>query len=164
MDAPVVELPRGFRKGIECGRRPQEYAFQPRGERLDGFGRSAGLSVDLDDVGGVARTVILGETGHSALFQLFDPLDLSLKAIANVDGEPGIFGVKDVSLGASLKGVGVSFDEVLELVDSGVELPYFGCVIIFSLFNCLEQGFGDPLQGIRVEVGAAVKDVSSRSG
>ena len=37
-------------------------------------------------------------------------------------------------------------------------------VVVFSLFDCLEQRFGDALQGVGVEVSAAVKDVSGRSG
>ena len=58
----------------------------------------------------------------------------------------------------------MGFDEVFQPVDSGVELPYFGHVVVLSLFDCFEQGFGDALQGIGVEVSAAVKDVSGRSG
>ena len=30
----------------------------------------------------------------------------------------------------------------------------------FSLFDCFEQGLGNALQGVGVEVGAAVEDVS----
>ena len=122
------------------------------------------MSVDLDDVGSVARTVVLGEASHSALLQLFDPLNFSLEAIADVNGEPGVFGIKDVSLRATLEGVGMCLDEVLESVDPAVKFSYLGHVIIFSLFDCFEQGFGDALQSVGVEVGAAVKDISSRSG
>ena len=46
------------------------------------------MSVDLDDVRSVPRVVVFGETGHRALFQLFDPFDLPLKTVADVDGEP----------------------------------------------------------------------------
>ena len=118
------------------------------------------MSVDLDDVGSVARTVVFGETGHSALFQLFDPLNFSLKAVANVDGEPGVFGVKDVSLRATLEGVGMGLDKVFEPIDPGVELAYFSCMVVFPLFNCFEQRLGNALQGVGVEVSAAVEDVS----
>ena len=72
------------------------------------------------------------------MLQLLDPLDLPLKTVANVDGEPGILGVKDIPLGASLKGVGVGFNEVFEPVDPGVELPYFGDMIVLSLFDRFE--------------------------
>ena len=159
MDAPIVELPCSFREGIERCRRPQEYAFQPDGKRLDGLSRSAGLSVDLDDVRGVAWTVVFGEAGHCALLQLFDPLDFPLQTVADVDGEPRVLGVKDIPLGATLEGVGMCFDEVFESIDSGVELSYFSRVIVLSLFDRLEQCFGDPLQGVGVKIGAAVKDV-----
>ena len=115
-------------------------------------------------MGSVARTIVFGEAGHGALLQLFDPLNLSLKAVANVDGEPGVFGVEDVSLRASLESVGVGLDEVFESVDSCVELAYFGCVVIFSLFDCFKQGLGDALQGVGVEVGTAVEDIGGRPG
>ena len=164
MDAPVVKLPCGFRESVERCRWPQEYAFQPDGERLDGFGCGAGLSVDLDDMGGVARTVIFGEAGHRALLQLFDPLDFSLEAVADVDSESRVFGVKDISLGAALERIGVCFDEIFESIDPTVELPYFGHMVIFPLLDRFEQRLGDALQGVGVKVGAAVKDVSGRSG
>ena len=115
-------------------------------------------------MGSVARTVVLREAGHGALLQLFDPLDLPLKAVADVDSEPGIFGIEDVPLGAALEGVGVSFDEVLESVNSAIEFPYFGDVIVLSLFDRFKQCLGNSLQGVGVEVSAAVKNVSGRSG
>ena len=98
------------------------------------------------------------------MFQLFDPFDLPLKAVANIDGKSWVLGIEDIPLGASLESVGVGFDQIFESVDPGVELSYFGGMIVFSLFNCFEQGFGDALQGVRVEIGAAVEDVSSRAG
>ena len=164
MDTPVVELPRSFRERVERGRRPQEDTLQPDGERFDGLGCRAGLSVDFDDVGSVAWAVIFGEAGHGTLLQLFDPLNLSLKAVADVDSEPGVLGVEDVPLRAALEGVGMGLDELLEPVDSGVELAYFSCVVVLSLLDRSEQCFSDPLQGVGVKVGAAVKDVSGRSG
>ena len=164
MDAPIVELPCGFRESVECCRWPQEYAFQPDGERFDGLSRSAGLSIDFDDMGSVAWTVVFGETGHCTLLQLFDPLNLSLEAVADVDSEAWIFGIEDVSFGAAFEGVGVSFDQIFKSVDLGVELSYFGGVVILSLFNGFEEGLGDSLQGVGVEVSAAVEDVSGGSG
>ena len=98
------------------------------------------------------------------MLQLFDPFDFSLQPVADVNGEPWVLGVEDIPLGASLEGVSVSFDKVFQPVDPGIELSYFGPVVVLPLFDCFEQGFGDALQGIGVEVSAAVKDVSGRSG
>ena len=164
MDAPVVELPCSLCEGIECRRRSQEYAFQPNGKWFNGLGCGAGLSVDLDDVGSVAWSVIFGETGHGALLQLFDPFDFALEAVADVDGESRILGVEHVPLGASLEGVGVGFDKVLESVDPGIELPHFSNVVVLPLFDCFEQRLGNALQGVGVEISAAVENVSGRSG
>ena len=69
------------------------------------------------------------------MLQLFDPLDFSLKTIADVDGEPGVLSVEDISFRAALEGVGVRFDKVFESVDSAIELSYLGHVVIFSLFD-----------------------------
>ena len=138
MDAPIVEFPCRFREGVKRCRRPQEYGFQPDGKRLDGLSRSARLSVDLDDVGSVAWSVVFGEAGHCALLQLFDPFDFPLQAVADVDGEPRVLSVKDISFGAALEGVGVRFNKVLEPIDPAVKFSYFGHVIIFSLLNCFE--------------------------
>ena len=160
MDAPVVELSRSFGEGVEGGRWPQEDAFQPYRERLDRLRGGTRLGVNFDDVWGISGTIVFGKAGHCSLLQLFDPFDLSLKAVADVDGETRVFSVEDVSLRASLKGVGMGFDEVFESVDSSVELSYLGHMIIFSLFDRLEQGFGDALQGVGVEVCTAVQDVS----
>ena len=160
VDTPIIEFPRSLCEGVECCRRPQEDTFQPDGEGFDGFGCRTGLSVDLDDVRSVARAVVFGEAGHSTLLQLFDPLNLSLKAVADVDSESGILGIEDIPLRASLEDVGVGFNEVFESVDSGVELAHFGHVVVFPLLDCFEQGFGDALQGVGVKVGATVEDVS----
>ena len=112
-------------------------------------------------MGGVSGAVVFGEAGHRALLLLFDPLDLPLQTVADVDGKPRVFSVEDVSLGAALEGIGVSFDQVFELVDSGVEFSYFSGMVVLPLFNSFEQGFGDALQSVGAEIGAAVEDVSS---
>ena len=104
MDAPIVELSCSFRESVKRCRWPQEYAFQPDGKGFDGLSRGAGLSIDLDDMGSVAWTVIFGEAGHCALLQLFDPFDFPLQSVANVDGEPRVLGVKDIPFGAALEG------------------------------------------------------------
>ena len=110
---------------------------------------------------GVSWAVVLGKTGHCALFQLFDPLNFSLKAVADIDSEAGVFGVEGVPLWAALEGVSVCLDEVFKSIDPTVEFPYLGHVVIFSLFNCFKQRLGDALQGIGVKVSAAIEDVSS---
>ena len=160
VDTPVVKLPRGFGQGVEGSGWPQKNALQPYGERFDWLRGGTGLGVNFDDVRGVSGTVVFSETGHRSLLQLFDPFDLPLKAVADVDGETRVLGVEDVPLGASLEGIGVGFDEVLKSVDPGVELSYFGCMVVLPLFDCFEQSFGDALQGVGVEVGAAVENVS----
>ena len=111
-------------------------------------------------MGSIPGTVVFGEASHSALLQLFDPFDFPLKAIADIDSEPGIFGVEDIPLRAPLEGISVGFDEILEPIDSSVELAHFGHVIVFSLLDCFKQRFGDALQGVGIEVSAAVEDVS----
>ena len=112
-------------------------------------------------MGSVSGTVVFGEACHSSLLQLFDPLDLPLKTVADVNGEPGVFGVENVSLRAAFKGVGVGLDEVFKSIDPAVKLAYFGHVVVLSLLDRLEQRFGDALQGVGVKVGAAVENVSS---
>ena len=164
MDTPVVELPRSLCKGVECCRRPHEDTLQPDGKGFDGLGRCTGLSIDLDDVGSVSGAVVFSIARHRALLQLLDPLDLPLKAIADVDGERGIFGVENIPLWASFESLGVLLDEVLESIDPTVELLYLGLVIVLSLLDRLEQCPGDALQGVGVEVGTHVENVSCRSG
>ena len=72
------------------------------------------------------------------MLQLFNPLDFSLKAIADVDDEARVLGIENIPLGASLEGVGVGFNEVFESVDSSVELAYLGRVVVFPLFDGFE--------------------------
>ena len=138
MNAPVIELPRSFRERVECGRRSQKDALQPHGERFDGFGHCTGLGVDFDDMGSIARTIVFGEAGHGALLQLFNPLNLPLEAIADVDSEPGIFGIEDIPLRATLESIGMGFDKIFESVNPSVELAYFSRVVVFPLFDCFE--------------------------
>ena len=110
-------------------------------------------------MGGVSGAVIFGVARHRTLLQLFDPFDLPLKTVADVDGKPRVFGIEDVPLWATFEGVGVVLEEVLESVDPTIELLYLGPVIVFSLLNCFEQRLGDALQGVGVEIGAHVEDV-----
>ena len=111
-------------------------------------------------MGSVSGTVVFGVARHRTLLQLLDPLDLSLKTVADIDGEPRVFGVENVPLWAAFEGVGVFLEEVLKSIDPTVELLHFGLVIVLSLFEGFEQRFGDALQGVGVEVGAHVEDVS----
>ena len=78
MNAPIIKFPRSFSKGIEGSRQSQEDGLQPYRERFDRFCCGARLGVNFDDVRGVSRAIVFGETGHRALFQLLDPLDFSL--------------------------------------------------------------------------------------
>ena len=117
------------------------------------------MSVDFDDVRSVPWAVVFSKTGHCALLQLFDPFDLLLKAIADIDGETWVFGIENIPLRASFESVGMGFDKVFESVDSSVELMYFGHVVVLSLFDRFEQRFGDALQGVGVKVSAAVENV-----
>ena len=159
MDAPVVELPCSLRESVERCRRSHEDTLQPGGKGLNGLGRCTGLSVDFDDVGSVSRTVVRGVARHRALLQLLDPLDLPLKAVADVDSEPRVLGVEDVPLWATFEGVGMVLKEVLESINPTVELLHLSLVIVFSLFEGFEQRFGDALEGVGVEVGTHVENV-----
>ena len=58
----------------------------------------------------------------------------------------------------------MGLDKVFESVDPGVELAYLSRVVILSLFDRFEQRLGDALQGVWVEISAAVEDISGRSG
>ena len=108
---------------------------------------------------GVSGAILLGVARHCALLQRLDPLDFSLKTVANVDGKPRVLGVENVPLGAAFEGVSVLLDEVFKSKDSTVELLDFGFVIVFALFECLEQRLGDALQGVGVEVSAHVENI-----
>ena len=110
-------------------------------------------------MGGISRAVVFGKTGHRTLLQLFDPFDFPLKAVADINGEAWVLGVEDISFGAALEGIGVSFDEVLKSGDPGIELSYLGHMVGFSLFDCFEQRLGNALEGVGVEVSAAIQDV-----
>ena len=138
MDAPVVELPCSLREGIECCRRPQENALQPDRKGFDGLGRCARLSVNFDDMGGVSRTVVFGVACHRTLLQLFDPLDLPLKAVADINGERWVLGVENIPLWATFEGFGVLPEEVLEPIDLAIELLHLGLMVGLSLFNGFE--------------------------
>ena len=58
----------------------------------------------------------------------------------------------------------MGFDKVLESEDTGVELGYLGGVVGFPLFDGFEQRLSDALQSVGVKVGAAIEDVSCRTG
>ena len=96
-------------------------------------------------MGSVPGAILFGIARDRALLLLFDPLDLPLKAVADVDGKRGVSGVENVPLWAAFESLGVLLDEVFESKDSTVELLYLGLVIVLSLLNRLEQRPGDAL-------------------
>ena len=110
-------------------------------------------------MGSVSRAIVFGIARNRALLQLLDPLNLALKAVADIDSERGVFGIENVPLWAAFEGLSVLLDEIFESDDPTVEFLYLGLVVFFSLFEGLEQRLGDALQGVGVEIGAHVENV-----
>ena len=96
------------------------------------------MSVDFDNVRGVPGTVVFGVARHRTLLQLLDPLDLPLKAVADVDGKRGVLGIENVPLRATLEGLGVLLEEILKSIDPAIELLNFGLMVVFALLKCFE--------------------------
>jgi hypothetical protein len=86
-DTPVVQLVRCFHQGKKVGVWPSEYALEPSWESLHWLSSSAGLGINLDEVGAAARAIVHSEYGEHTFIKHFDPFGRAVESIADGHSE-----------------------------------------------------------------------------
>ena len=137
---------------------PNEEGVEPSGEQFNGvfltMPNRVSLRIQVDNVRGLIRALLLMESGDPSIFQLLDPFGQFKDPISKGDvkvGHPTI--VLDVPIGGSLEYVFIVFDTVVEPMDLLFEAANFtGFLGITSGDGC-EEPLSDGSENVGVEVG-----------
>ena len=142
----------------EVTARPNEEGTEPGGEWFDGvllaMPNCVSLHIQVDNVRGLIRALLLMEPGNPSVFQLLDPSGQFEDPISKGDvevGHPPV--VLDVPVGGSLEYVFIVFDVVMEPADLLFETANFaGFLGIVSGDGC-EEPLSDGSENVGVEIG-----------
>ena len=137
---------------------PDEEGAEPGGERFNriffAMPNHVSLHIQVDNVRGLIRVLLLMESGNPSVFQLLDPFGWFEDSIAkgNVEvGHPPV--VLDVSIGSLLKYVFIVFDAVVEPVDLLFEVANFAGLLGIASGDGVEGPFSDGSKDVCIEIG-----------
>ena len=154
---PIVLVADVVLQVYEVAAGPDEEGTEPGGEWFNGVFLAMPVHVSwriqINNVRGLIRALLLMEPSDSSVFQLFDPLHWLEDPIAEGNVEVGHSPVVlDVPVGGMFKYVFVVFDVVVEPADLLVEAADFaGLLSVVSGDGC-EEPLCDGLEDVGVEV------------
>ena len=154
---PVVKVTDVTLQVHEVTAGPNEEGAEPGRERFDGvflpIPNSVSLRIQVDNVRGLIRALLLVESGNPSVFQLLEPLGQFEDSIpkGNVQvGHPRI--VLDVPVGGLLKYVFIVLDVVVEPTDLFFKMVDFTGFLGIALSDGGEEPFSDGLEDVRIEI------------
>ena len=154
---PVVKVADVVLEVHEVAAQPNKEGAEPGREWFDGIFLSmpnrVSLCIQIDNIGGLIRALLLVEPSNSSVFELLDPLCWFEDSIAQGDEEVGdspvIF---DVSVRGAFEYVFVVFNLVVESGDLFFEATNFDVFMgVVSGDGCKEP-FSDGSEDVGVEV------------
>jgi hypothetical protein len=154
---PVVKVTDVVLEVHEVAARPNKEGAEPGREWFDGIflamPHHVSLCIQINNVGGLIRALLLVEPSDSAIFELLDPLcwfeDSITQGNEEVGDSPVIF---DVSVGGTFEYVFVVFDPVVEFGDLFFEATDFDVFVGVTSGNGCEEPFSDGSEDVGVEV------------
>ena len=154
---PVVKVADVVLEVYEVTAWPDEEGMEPGGEWFNGvffaMPNRVSLCIQIDNIRGLIRALLLMEPGNSTVFELFDPLcrfeDFVAQGNEEVRDSPVIF---DVSVGGTFEYVFIVFDPVMESSDLFFEAMNFDIFMGIASGNGCEEPFSDGSEDIGVEV------------
>ena len=154
---PVVKVANVALEVHEVAAWPNEEGAEPGGERFDGIfltmPNRVSLCIQIDNIGGLIRALLLMEPSDSAVFELLDPLCWFEDSIAQGNEEVGDSPIVfDVSVGGTFEYVFIVFDPVMESSDLFFEAMNFDIFMGIASGDGHEEPFGDGLEDVGVEV------------
>ena len=136
---------------------PDEEGTEPGREWFNGvffaMPNHVSLCIQIDNIRGLIRALLLMEPGDSTVFELFDPLCWLEDFVAQGNEEVGDSPVVlDVSIGGTFEYVFIVFDLVVESSDLFFEATNFDVFMSVTSGNGCEEPFSDGSEDIGVEV------------
>ena len=154
---PVVKVADVALEVYEVTAWSDEEGMEPGGEWFNGvffaMPNRVSLCIQIDNIRGLIRALLLVEPGDSTVFKLFDPLCRLEDSIAQgneeVGNSPVVF---DVSVGGVFEYVFIVFDPVVESGNLFFEATNFDVFVGVVSGNGCKEPFGDGSEDIGVEV------------
>ena len=154
---PVVKVADVVLEVYEVAAGPDEEGTEPGGEWFNGvlpaMPNRVSLCIQINNIGGLIRALLLVEPSDSAVFELFDPLRWFEDSIAQRDEEVGNSPVVfDVPVGGAFEYVLVVFDPVVESGDLLFEVMNFDVFVGITSSDGCEEPFSDGSEDVGAEV------------
>ena len=154
---PVVKVANVALEVYEVTAWPDEEGTEPGGEWFNGvffaMPNRVSLCIQIDNIRGLIRALLLMEPGNLTVFDLFDPLcrleDSVAQGNEEVGDSPIVF---DVSVGGAFEYVFVVFDPVVESGNLFFEVMNFNVFVGVASGNGCKEPFSDGSEDISVEV------------
>ena len=157
---PVVKVADVALQVHEVAAGPNEKGAEPGREWFDGvflaMPNHVSLRIQIDNIGGLIRALLLVESSNPSVFQLLDPLCWFEDSVAEGNEEVGHLPViLDVPIGGPLKYVFIMFDMVVKSADLLIKaVDFAGFLGVMSGDGCKEPLCnGLEYVGIEVRVG-----------
>ena len=157
-EPPVVKVADVVLQMHQVTARPDEDGMEPGREWFDGIfltmPNRLSLHIQVDNVRGLIRALLLMVSGDSSILQLLDPLGWSEDSIAkgNVEvGHPPI--VFNVSVGFSFIYIFIVFDTVVEPTDLLFEMADLAGLLGITSSDGGEEPFSNGSKDVCIEIG-----------
>ena len=154
---PVVKVADVTLEVHEVAAWPNKEGAEPGGEWFNGIfltmPNRVSLCIQIDNIGGLIRALLLMELSDSAIFELLDPLCWFEDSIAQGNEEVGDSPIVfDVSVGGAFEYVFIVFDPVMESGDLFFEVTNFDVFVGIASSNGCEEPFSDGSEDVGIEV------------
>ena len=154
---PVIKVADVALEVHEVAAWPNKEGAEPGGEWFDGVflavPNRVSLCIQINNIRGLIRALLLVEPSDSAVFKLFDPLcwfeDSFAQGNEEVGNSPIVF---DVSIGGAFEYVFVVFDPVVESGNLFFEATNFDVFMGVTSGNDCEEPLCDGSEDVGVEV------------
>jgi hypothetical protein len=154
---PVIKVTDVTLEVHEVTARPNEEGVEPGKEWFDGIflamPNCVSLCIQIDNIRGLIRALLLVEPSDLAIFKLLDPLcqleDSLAQGNEEVGDSPVVF---SVSVGGMFKYVFIMFDPVMESSDLFFKVTNFDIFMGIALGDGCEEPFSDGSEDVGVEV------------
>jgi hypothetical protein len=154
---PVVKVADVALEEYEVAAGPDEEGTELGGEWFNGIflamPNRVSLCIQIDNIGGLIRALLLVKPGDLAVFKLLDPLCWFEDSLAQGNEEVGDLPVVfEVSVGGVFEYVFIMFDPVVKSGDLFFEATNFDVLVGVASGNGCEEPFSDGLEDVSVEV------------
>ena len=155
--SPVVKVADVMLQVHEVAAWPNKEGTEPGGERFNGvffaMPNRVSLRIQVDNIRGLIRALLLMETGDSTVFKLLDPFcwfeDPIAQGNEEVGDSPIVF---DVSVGGAFEYVLIVLDTIVEPANLFLEATDFDVFLGITSSDGCEEPFCDGSEDVGIEV------------